>query len=73
MQISGLWLLWGLGGPSYTQFYFTHFGMVPRREQEYTVLTLRDPCSEGREIIQHLVCAGLDAGHLTCVILPILH
>lgn len=33
------------------------------------ILTFRGPCFEERDLIKHLLCARLDAGHLTYVIL----
>lgn len=66
-QTSGHWSL-GTWQPSLcTQFCSSHFGMAQRREQEQQVLPFRGPCSDSKEVINHLLCARLDAGHLTYI------
>lgn len=41
-------------------------GLEGKKKQP--VLTFRGPCSAGREVMKHLLCASLDACHLTYIV-----
>lgn len=57
-----------LAAHTITQFCPHHFGMAWRAEKEQPVLTFRGPCSDGREVMKHLLCASPDACHLTYIV-----